>query len=83
MANSKRYNQETKEKQKLVSEESPLGSAGRRESLSSTALEENMMQDAKIKNMQKKTEEITQNCQEMHFLAQRPGTEMSKTIYKN
>ena len=26
MANSKRYNQETKEKQKLVSEESPLRS---------------------------------------------------------
>lgn len=49
MANSKRYNQETKEKQKLVSEESPLQSAGRRESLSCTALEENMMQDAKIK----------------------------------
>lgn len=49
MANSKQYNQETKEKQKLVSEESPLGSAGRRVSLSSTALEENMMQDAKIK----------------------------------
>lgn len=49
MANSKRYNQETKEKQKLVSEESPLQSAGRRKSLSCTALEENMMQDAKIK----------------------------------
>lgn len=49
MANSKRYNQETKEKQKLVLEESLLQSAGRRESLSCTALEENMMPDAKIK----------------------------------
>lgn len=49
MANSKRYNQETKEKQKLVSEESPLPSAERPESLSCTALEENMMQDAEIK----------------------------------
>lgn len=54
MANSKRYNQETKEKQKLVSEESPFGSAGRRESLSSTALEENRMQDAKIKICRRK-----------------------------
>lgn len=49
MANSKRYNQETKEKKKLVSEESPLQSAGRAESLSCTALEENMMQDARTK----------------------------------
>lgn len=50
MANSKRYNQETKEKQKLVSEESLLGSAGRRESLISaleeSASEENMMREA-------------------------------------
>lgn len=37
-----------------MSEESPLQSAGRSELLSFAALEENMMQDAKIKNMQKK-----------------------------
>lgn len=63
MANSKRYNQETKEKQKLVSEESPLQSAGRRESLSCTALEENMMQDAKIKICRRSL----RSRQEMHF----------------
>lgn len=82
MANSKRYNQKTKEKKKLVSEESRLQS-GRRESLSCTALEENMMQDAKIKYAEEETEESLKSCQEMHFFLDRLGAGMSKIIYKN